>query len=284
MFVLNLDNDFKYKSNGLELEYKYFVFAGGEPSIKIKMPHDAELHHSVTINIKIKSFNDIGKLVIAVDALKRLGIKKINLFSPYFPGARQDRVMVKGESLTCKVYTDIINSLCFDEVIIYDSHSDVVPALLNNCINHSNAVFVVNALKKIINVGDDFMLISPDAGANKKIKDLAKQLIEHGHKPYIVKCDKTRDVATGKISGFEVYDTLIDAPGIIVDDICDGGGTFLGLGKELKNKFVDELHLITTHGIYSRGIDDLLNMFKTISCTNSFVDTTYNDNINIYKI
>ena len=57
-------------------------------------------------------------------------VKTINLFLPYFPGARQDRVMVAGESLTVKVYANLINDLKLNKVTIFDPHSDVTPALL----------------------------------------------------------------------------------------------------------------------------------------------------------
>ena len=52
--------------------------------------------------------------------------------------------------------------------------------------------------------------------------------------------------------------------------ICDGGGTFMGLATELKNKNVGKLHLFTTFGIYSKGIEILTKYFDGIWCSNGF--------------
>jgi len=131
----------------------------------------------------------MGLLLIAADALKRMGIQKLNLILPYFPGARQDRVMVVGESLTVKVYADVLNAVGFQKVMILDPHSDVTAAVLNNAEVISNHAFV----EKCLIQESDYLLISPDGGALKKIYKLAQFL---GGKP-IVECSKKRDVATG---------------------------------------------------------------------------------------
>ena len=64
---------------------------------------------------------------------------------------------------------------------------------------------------------------------------------------------------TGEINGFGVYaDDLGGKDGVIVDDLCDGGGTFNGLAKKLKEKNVGKLYLIVSHGIFSNGFANLL--------------------------
>ena len=85
-----------------------------------------KLYCNYLITHRIQSFNDFGLLLLAVDALKRMGIHKINVFTPYFPAARQDRVMIKGEPLSVKVYANILNALNLDGITIYDSHSETV--------------------------------------------------------------------------------------------------------------------------------------------------------------
>ena len=78
--------------------------------------------------------------------------------------------------------------------------------------------------------------------------------------------DKTRDVMTGKITGFEVYaDDLKGKSCIIVDDICDGGGTFAGLAIELRKKGARKVHLIVTHGTFSKGLTTLTNFDSVIT-------------------
>jgi ribose-phosphate pyrophosphokinase len=80
-------------------------------------------------------------------------------------------------------------------------------------------------------------------------------------------------VKTGKLSGFKVFaDDLKGKTCVIVDDICDGGGTFLGLAKELKDKSCGKLILIVTHGIFSKGLEKLTEVFDEVFSTNSFSD------------
>jgi ribose-phosphate pyrophosphokinase len=257
---LNLDPSFSPLGNQDDIEFKSFIFSGGEPHIKINS--DLSTVNHVTVTHRINSFNDMGLLLIAVDALKRSGVQNINLVIPYFPAARQDRVMVAGESLSVKVYADLINAMNLNQVTIFDSHSEVAIALLNNC----NAVTNHEFMKQVIDSIGTVKLLSPDGGALKKIYKVSAFLdgIE------VIECSKSRDVKTGQLSGFKVYaDDLGSADCIIVDDICDAGGTFMGLATELKKKNVGKLYLAVSHGIFSKGLSNLTQYFDTIFTTDS---------------
>jgi len=257
---LNLDSSFSPLGSQDDIEFKSFIFSGGEPHIKISSDL-SEVSH-VTVTHRINSFNDMGLLLIAVDALKRSGVKNIDLLIPYFPAARQDRVMVAGESLSVKVYADLINAMNLNQVTIFDSHSEVAIALLNNCNAVSNHKFMEQVIASIGNV----KLISPDGGALKKIYKVSAFL--DGME--VIECSKSRDVKTGQLSGFKVYaDDLGGADCIIVDDICDAGGTFMGLATELKKKNVGKLHIAVSHGIFSKGLDNLTQYFDKIFTTDS---------------
>ncbi|MBI3235932.1 MAG: ribose-phosphate diphosphokinase [Bacteroidetes bacterium] len=260
MLTLNLDPQFK-PIDGEEIQFKQFIFSGGEPHIKIESTFNLE--EKITITHRINSFNDLGLICLAVDALKRMNANYDTLFIPYFPAARQDRVMVPGEPLSNKVYADIINQLQFKKVMIYDVHSEVTPALLNNCLPVTNHEFIQEVTKDI---GKPVILISPDGGALKKIYKVSEFLggIE------VVECSKHRDVKTGNLIGFKVYaDDLEGSDCLIVDDICDGGGTFIGLAEKLKSKNAGKIYLVISHGIFSKGFDELKN-FERIYTTDSF--------------
>jgi ribose-phosphate pyrophosphokinase len=208
-------------------------------------------------------------MLLAADALKRFDINRLELFIPYFPAARQDRVMVPGEPLSVKVYADLINQMGFDKVLVFDAHSEVTPALLNNCQVIPNHSFVKHVLNKFDL--SNAVLVSPDGGALKKIFKLSKAL---GGIP-VVEASKKRDVKTGKLSSFHVYEeTLVGKVCFVIDDICDGGGTFLGLGEQLKAKGAAEMNIIVSHGIFSRGVDHLSEMYANIFSTNAFSTRT----------
>ncbi|MGB1248363.1 MAG: ribose-phosphate pyrophosphokinase-like domain-containing protein, partial [Chitinophagales bacterium] len=98
--ILNLDNTFQPYTTEKVINFESFVFSGGEPHIKILDKIDS---NEVTITHRINSFNDFGLLLLAIDALQRMAIEKISVLIPYFPAARQDRLMIKGEPLSVKV-------------------------------------------------------------------------------------------------------------------------------------------------------------------------------------
>ena len=100
----------------------------------------------------------------------------------------------------------------------------------------------------------------------------------------IVHCDKVRDLS-GRITNISLETDTSPAelaPGtaiFIVDDICDGGATFEGAARVLKENYPNvasecTMHLWVTHGIFSRGLDSLLTTgdgsFNTIGCSDSF--------------
>ena len=265
--MLNLNPSFTPLGENNLIEYKSFLFAGGEPHIKISTNFDVAA--PVTITQRINSFNDLGMICITVDALRRMGVKEIELFIPYFPAARQDRVMIPGEPLSVKVYADIINAMALASVTVFDPHSEVTPALLNNCVTVSNHEFIKQV---IANIGTDVKLISPDGGALKKIYKVSEFL----GGAEVVECSKSRDVKTGKLSGFKVYaEDLAGTDCLIVDDICDGGGTFIGLAESLKAKNAGKLYLAISHGIFSKGFDELGKYFEQIFTTDSIKEVDH---------
>jgi len=276
--TLNLDSQFTPVVQP-EIEYDMFQFNGGEWHIKLNTNIDFKKVVKVIITARITTGDDIIKLLITYDALKQAGIKVFDLVMPYIPYARQDRKCEEGESFSLKVFANLINSMNFDKVYTLDSHSDVAPALINNCENIPNNEYVEWAYHYIAEYDNaEITLISPDAGANKK----ANKLMETGLFHEIIKCDKIRDTKTGTLTGFEVFANDIKGKCcLIVDDICDGGGTFIGIAKELKKKNAGNLYLFVTHGIFSKGIEELNKHFNEVFCTNSFKDI---DNINQFKI
>lgn len=278
---LNLDGMFVPTSQP-EIEFEMIQFNGGEMHVKLNNNIDYTVVERVIITNRFKTGDDIIKVLIAKDALQRKGVENFDLVMPYVPYARQDRQCFNGESFTLKVFTDLINSANFDNMIVLDSHSDVAPALLNKCKNIPNDQYVEMAYFEIAEFDNaEVLLVSPDSGANKKSNKLFDNL---KHFKNIVKCDKKRDVSNGKLSGFEVFaEDLHGACCLIVDDICDGGRTFTGIAEALKNKNAGNIYLFVTHGIFSNGFDELNKHFNTIYTTNSFKDVE-NSNVKQFKI
>lgn len=275
---LNLDKDFIPIISTNEIDYDTFTFPGGEVHIKIKYSEQLldRRDTNVFITHRVKNMNDLMLILLAKDTLNNLGFTNINLMLPYLPYGRQDRRTSIYEPLSIKVFTNLINSAEFSKVIIIDPHSDVTSALLNNCIILDREIYItrsINRIREIYSFHGSMKpyIISPDAGAAKKLITTVSNNLRAAEISGFVRCDKVRNLETGQLSGFEVYAKDLEIkPCIIVDDICDGGGTFLGLATELKKKNAGALYLYVTHGIFSNGFDTLLEYFNRIFTTNSY--------------
>ena len=205
------------------------------------------------VEAHVKNFNDLCDVVTAHRVFDRQGIY-VKWFIPSFPFARDDRRNSSRDGFELGLALDLIEREGLD-VVIADPHSDVAGQL-----PHIPQSSVVQAL--IAETPDkELRVVVPDAGATKKALTWATLLTD---KP-MVQCLKHRDPTTGKLSGFQVLaDDLQGAPCVIVDDICDGGGTFIGLAKELKEKNAGSLTLVVTHGLFTQGTDNLLKHFDRI--------------------
>ena len=160
-----------------------------------------------------------------------------------------------------------------------DPHSDVLEACLNNYHKHDNHRLVKDALSKIDNrdgAQDRICLVSPDAGAYKKIFDVAKKFnIEN-----IITATKVRDIRSGNIIRTEIptLNQHDDLKYVIIDDICDGGRTFIELAKAIKgSRPTAKVYLVVTHGIFSAGFEQLNQYFEGIYTTNSYRDVADNE-------
>lgn len=243
-------------------------FAGGECHVKFLTSFSE--NDNVRINARLNSSDDVMNLCLAVDALRNMSVSYIEVFIPYIPYARQDRVMVPGEPLSIKVFANLINNLHLNKVIVFDAHSDVSVALLNNCQNVANYEMVKSFLAQLKIA--DFTLVSPDLGAYKKVDKLAQKINYTGN---IATGIKVRDLATGQIVKSDVNTHDLQGKAcIVIDDICDGGRTFIELAAALKNKNAGDLYFIASHGIFSYNAIDKLKEagYKNVCSSNSIAN------------
>lgn len=276
MKVLDLTNNVEYSAK--LIDYTVSRFPDGQQSITLNHFHwleEQDLNVPVKIHSHLNSFVDLELIICAKKALDHLGVKHVILHVPYFLGARSDRKFLEGSIHYLRdVICPIINSLKFDSVVVLDPHSDVLEACLDNMVKIDNHLLVKHALTAIDNrdgAQERTCLISPDAGAYKKIFDVAKKF----GISKVFTATKVRDMKTGKILHTEIYTPYLpdDTNYVIVDDICDGGRTFIEIAKAIKQtKPNAKLYLIVTHGIFSSGFVQLGNYFNGIYCTNSVQD------------
>jgi len=254
----------------------------------------------IQIKSRLNNWIDLEIIICAVASLRELEVKEIHLYTPYILGARNDRKFEEGGNNYLRdVICPIINSIGFKTVTCIDPHSDVLEACIKGFRKQSNLALINFALNhlypKIIPKQDakptDFILVSPDAGASKKIYKVAEQI---GYKGDIITCSKERDTE-GKLTRTVVpmsIDYWNTKDKIIIDDICDGGATFINIAKEFKKqayqqKNKSKIYLIVTHGVFSKGFYELSKYFDGIFSTNSykdfgFVRSGYHKQLNVF--
>lgn len=243
-----------------------FKFSGGEMQVKTNTNIYANYKLPVNVFASLNSSDEIMELMLTINMIRIYSHQAIIFLTiPYFPYARQDRQCAPREAFSLKVMADMINSLKCERVYINDPHSDVTPALINNCI--VTDFFMLDGFKKVTEVIDDkeLSIVYPDAGAQKKI-DKMLRIIPLFNKTNVINAVKTRDTKNGYITDTRVYGDIEGKSMIILDDICDGGRTFLNLAETLIGKGAHDLYLYVTHGIFSKGYEQLRGYFKHIYC------------------
>lgn len=210
-----------------------------------------------TIVIQSGSLMDFMTGMFLVDTIAREGGFVETLILPYLPGARQDRSNPEGDVLfTARSIAAEINARQFVRVVTVDPHSPVMPNMITGI-----TLYPLNRIANSIIKHYDG-IIAPDVGA----RDRAKVFSAIMNIPMYYGA-KRRDVSTGNLEGFSV--NVPKGHYLVVDDICDGGGTFMGLAGEIK-KCDATADLYVTHGIFAKGAEHkLLKHYNDIYTTDS---------------
>ncbi|QIG57935.1 phosphoribosyl pyrophosphate transferase [Microbacterium phage PauloDiaboli] len=245
------------------------VFPDG--AVHIKGADSSQEYQYQIADVRGMSHDDLFTLAMWADAVDDREEKKV-LLLPYLPGARMDRGVPTGAF----VYADFIHTMIRpDQIVTLDPHSEAALQFYLDDSETSVKVFPVERIirSRVQDPSTDSKanytyqgVIAPDKGAHDRAAAAAHVM---GNLP-VYTGGKTRDFDTGKILGFHVEDELPDEGRfLIVDDICDGGGTFLALA-EATGLPKERLDLWVTHGIFSKGLSGLRQHFGVVHTTNSF--------------
>ncbi|QSB23460.1 ribose-phosphate diphosphokinase [Curtobacterium sp. 24E2] len=237
-------------------------FPAGEAHVKVA--NDTAEPGDLTEIATLRGTNgdDLIMLGMWADAVRQRGSKSVALV-PYLPGARQDRGLPFG----AKVYADVLNGFHLDQVIAFDPHSPVIVGLVDNLIVVTSEQVVRDAVVSAPehDSGDPYTgIIAPDKGAVPRATAVAEAC---GLPLY--RAEKHRNPDTGKLDGFTCEPLPDTGRFLVVDDICDGGGTFMGLaGSTGLPK--ERLGLWVSHGVFSGRAAQLADHFGEIVTTDSY--------------
>lgn len=246
------------------------TFKDGCPNPRLTKYQIAQVNEFATVTLKahISDMNEMFNLILVVDAVRRIRPDaKIQLFLPYLPFGRQDRVCNKGEANGIAAYARVLNSLDFERVTLLDPHSDVAAGAIDRCVTTDMAEFMNHHTRMGWMDFSNTWLVAPDAGAVKRVKELVKELGAAG----MITATKERDTETRELTKTKLDEDTTGRNILVVDDLCDGGRTFVALAKAIREHGEPEtLRLWVTHGIFSYGTDVVTEHFDGVYTTNSF--------------
>lgn len=246
--------------------FERFFYPAGEQQVRLKDDaiHKVQGCHRVKIVARLANGDDFMGLTLLADALAERGVEQPRLVLPYLPYSRADRRFVDGDCFGLKMFSRAIGHLVDPySVTTFDAHSPISEKMFSRYTYFSDV-----SPRKMIELVQNTMLDHSPVGILLPDKGAARYGIE------APTCEKIRDPKTGRLSGFTVpsLDSFADKESIlIIDDICDGGGTFIGIAEELRKAgWKKPLFLWVSHGIFSKGTSELLRHFQHIFTTNSF--------------
>jgi ribose-phosphate pyrophosphokinase len=248
--------------------HKVANFPTGEPFVVMK-----EDYLQCSISLRMNGFS-ASEFLHLLHLLEMFGDRVTQLVIPFFPGARQDRTSDGMYPISARVFADAINHYGVKQVVILDPHSDVTPALVKNVSVYPITRWIANDIPmSMIGLKG---IIAPDAGAQKRAFDVAAM-----RNLPLIQCLKHRDPKTGKLSDVEVQKVFEQGEYLVVDDICDGGATFIGLADAwFAVNPETKLSLLVSHGIFSKGTDELFARYSNIYTSDSF-DQTNNPGVTV---
>mgnify|MGYP005846321041 CR=1 FL=1 len=247
----------------------YMIFAGGSNiplakkialrigkplgSIELKRFSDGEIWVKYGENIRgldvflVQSTNPPAdnwmELLIMIDAAKRASAKTITAVIPYFGYARQDRKDQPRVAITAKLMANLLTVAGASRIITMDLHAAQIQGYFDIPFDHLYGSSVFK--DKIELYRKNLVVVSPDVGGIKIARAYAK-LLDCG----LVVIDKRRP----KQNLAEVMNIIGDVDGkdiLIVDDLIDTAGTFVGAIEALKEKGAKEIYGAITHPVLS---------------------------------
>src|ERR1043166_4340499 len=188
--------------------------------------------------------DNLMELLLMIDAARRASAYKIIAVIPYYGYSRQDRKDKPRVSIGSKLVANLLVAAGTDRVITMDLHAAQIQGYFDIPVDHldSSAVFIpyIENLRL-----ENLTFAAPDVGATNRIREIASYFNVD-----MVICDKHRKRAN-EIASMVVIGDVKDKDIVIIDDICDTGGTLVKSTALLKEKGARSVRALLTHPVLS---------------------------------
>jgi ribose-phosphate pyrophosphokinase len=188
--------------------------------------------------------DNLMELLLMIDAAKRASAYKVIAVIPYYGLARQDRKDRPRVAIGSKLVANMLTAAGADRVITMDLHAPQIQGYFDIPVDHldSSAIFIpyIENLKLA-----NLTFAAPDVGSANRIREIATYF-----ECEMVICDKHRKRAN-EIASMVVIGDVTDRDVVLIDDICDTGGTLIKSAALMKEKGARSVRALCTHPVLS---------------------------------
>ncbi|HVZ95785.1 MAG TPA: ribose-phosphate pyrophosphokinase, partial [Chitinophagaceae bacterium] len=188
--------------------------------------------------------DNLMELLLMIDAAKRASAYKVIAVIPYYGYARQDRKDRPRVAIGSKLVANMLTAAGADRVITMDLHAPQIQGYFDIPVDHldSSAIFIPYI--EDLNL-ENLTFAAPDVGSANRIREIASYF-----EVDMVICDKHRKRAN-EIASMVVIGEVTDRDIVLIDDICDTGGTLAKSAGLLKEKGARSVRAFCTHPVLS---------------------------------
>jgi ribose-phosphate pyrophosphokinase len=197
----------------------------------------------------------IMEQLIMIDAAKRASAKRITAVCPFYGYSRQDRKAAGREPITAKLVADMLMTAGVDRVVSVDLHSGQIQGFFDVPVDHLTAMPVLTDWVTA-NLGEDVVIVSPDAGRVK----VAERFAQHVHADLAIVHKRRMRDSSNNVEALQVVGDVAGRECVLVDDMIDTAGTVCAAADQLLAHGASEVYAMATHGVLSDpAIDRLKN-------------------------
>lgn len=266
------------------MNYEKIKYPDGSSYVKV-------LQYEKEFNFRVESYEDLWTLNQLVDVYNNAGLIP-TITIPCLLDAQADRRFNSSESFGLKLVVKFLSSINANFKVFHPHNADALEFGANNIEIIDNSEFLVECLSELCgvnsgsynNIVKDLIIMSPDAGM---YKNLMKTCDKIGWTGETYSASKYREYRDGNSNLVQQIDreNFNEKNILIVDDICVGGGTFVGLAKILRERNCSKIYLAVSHTTSDKVNSELFEVFDKVFTTNSkTIVEKYKDQLEIINI
>jgi ribose-phosphate pyrophosphokinase len=184
------------------------------------------------------------EVLLAADALRRAGARRVVLVAPYLPYMRQDAVFTPGEPVSQKVIADCLGR-SFDQIVTIEPHLHRIRRLSDVFPCDAVALPAAPVLAQWIrHTGRRSLVVGPDEESEPWIRAVAQA----AKAPWAVG-EKERLGDRRVQIRFPALPPCSRA--VIIDDIASSGGTLVAAARALRRSRVPTVDAAVVHAVFA---------------------------------